>query len=103
MRVWKEEVFGPVLPVMPFDSEDEAIELANDTTYGLGSIVFTKDAERGKRIAGKIDAGSVELNGAIHWLSCNPFGGYKKSGMGREHGIIGFRELSQIKVVSADK
>lgn len=103
MRVWKEEVFGPVLPIMPFDSEDEAVELANDTMYGLGAIVFTDNVERGKRVAGKIDAGSVEVNGAIHWHPCNPFGGYKKSGMGREHGTAGFRELCQIKVVSADK
>ncbi len=103
MRIWSEETFGPVLPVITFETEEEAISLANDSIYGLGSIVFTKDIERAKRIASKINSGTVEINNALHWLSCNPFGGYKKSGMGREHGIIGFRELCQIKVISMEK
>jgi len=103
MRVWNEEVFGPVLPVLSFKTENEAIRLANDTTYGLGAIVFSKDSERAKRVASQIEAGTVEINNAIHRLSCNPFGGYKKSGMGREHGVIGFRELCQIKVISQQK
>lgn len=88
MRVWSEEVFGPVLPVMSFKTEDEAVRLANDTIYGLGAIVFTKDMARAQRVASKLEAGTVEINNAIHWLSCNPFGGYKKSGMGREHGVM---------------
>lgn len=103
MCVWHEEVFGPVLPVITFETEEEAVSLANDTMYGLGSIVFSKDLERAKRIASKIDTGTVEINNATHWLSCNPFGGYKKSGMGREHGDIGFKELCQIKVISIEK
>jgi len=103
MRVWTDEVFGPVLPVISFETEEEAITLANDTIYGLGSIVFTKDIERAKRVASKIDTGTVEINNALHWLSCNPFGGYKKSGMGREHGVVGFRELCQMKVISMEK
>ncbi len=103
MRIWNEEVFGPVLPVITFKTEEEAIALANDTIYGLGSIVFSKDLKRAKRIASKIDSGTVEINNAIHWLSCNPFGGYKKSGIGREHGDIGFKELCQIKVISMEK
>ena len=103
MRIWNEEVFGPVLSVISFETEEEAINLANDTIYGLGAIIFTKDVERAKRVASKIEAGTVEINNAIHWLSCNPFGGYKKSGMGREHGIVGFRELCQIKVISMEK
>lgn len=100
MRVWKEEVFGPVLSIIPFKGEEEAVEFANDTIYGLGAVVFTKNKERAKRVASRIEAGTVEINNAIHWLSCNPFGGYKRSGMGREHGIVGFRELCQIKVIS---
>jgi acyl-CoA reductase-like NAD-dependent aldehyde dehydrogenase len=100
MRVWKEEVFGPVLPVVPFKTEEEAVELANDTIYGLGSRVYSKDLERARRVASKIDAGTVEINYTSRWMSCNPFGGYKQSGMGREHGMIGFRELCQIKVIS---
>ena len=103
MQVWNEEVFGPVLPVITFKTEGEALSLANDTIYGLGSIVFTKNIELAKKIASKLNSGTVEINSAIHWISCNPFGGYKKSGMGREHGVIGFRELCQIKVVSMEK
>ncbi|MBU4099668.1 aldehyde dehydrogenase family protein [Patescibacteria group bacterium] len=100
MRVWKEEVFGPVLPMVTFATEDEAIDLANDTPYGLGSKVMSKNNERAERVASKIEAGTVEINEASRWLSCNPFGGYKNSGIGREHGELGFRELCQVKVIS---
>ncbi len=103
MRVWKEEVFGPVLPVIKFKTEQEAIELANGTIYGLGSRIISKNIERAKSAAAKIEAGTVEINSASRWLSCNPFGGYKSSGMGREHGVAGFRELCQIKVISMSK
>ena len=100
MKVWKEEVFGPVLPIVPFKTEEQAIKLANDTIYGLGSRVYTNDLECARRVAAKIKAGTVEINCASRWLCCNPFGGYKLSGMGREHGTIGFRELCQVKVIS---
>ena len=100
MRVWKEEVFGPVLPIISFKTEEEAIQLANDTPYGLGSRVFSKNIERARRVASKIEAGTVEINKGNRWSPCLPFGGYKLSGMGREHGIVGFRELCQIKVIS---
>lgn len=103
MRVWKEEVFGPVLSLITFQTEQEAVKLANDTIYGLGSKVFSKDMARAQRVASRIEAGTVEINGISRWLSCNPFGGYKNSGMGREHGAIGFRELCQIKVISSSK
>jgi len=103
MRVWKEEVFGPVLPVVKFKTEEEAIELANDTIYGLGSRIISRDLERAQRAASQIEAGTVEINQGSRWLSCNPFGGYKKSGMGREHGTAGFKELCQLKVISMDK
>ena len=103
MRVWHEEVFGPVLSVVSFKTEEEAVELANDTIYGLGAIVFSNDKQRAHRVATKIDAGTVEINAENRWRGCNPFGGYKKSGMGREHGIIGFRELCQVKVISEKK
>ncbi|MHA1918011.1 MAG: aldehyde dehydrogenase family protein [Candidatus Ranarchaeia archaeon] len=103
MRVWKEEVFGPMLPVIKFKTEKEAVELANDTPYGLGSRVITADIDRAKRVASKIQAGTVEINQGSHWLGCNPFGGYKNSGMGREHGMLGFRELCQVKVISMEK
>jgi succinate-semialdehyde dehydrogenase / glutarate-semialdehyde dehydrogenase len=103
MRVWKEEVFGPVLTMIPFTTEEEAIQLANDNEYGLGSIVFTKDKKRAIRVALKLDTGTVEINSGMHWLACNPFGGYKHSGIGREHGEEGLKELSQIKVISMEK
>lgn len=100
MRVWREEVFGPVLPIVSFRTEEEAIRLANDTNYGLGAQVFSKDKKRAIRVASKIQAGCVDINSGNHWLACNPFGGYKASGMGREHGIHGFQELCQIKVIA---
>lgn len=103
MRVWNEEVFGPVLPIMPFKTEDEAIELANDTKYGLGCYIFTKDKDRALNIASKIDAGMVSINNAYYLMPSSPFGGYKESGLGREHGKYGLRELTQIKVVSIEK
>jgi len=100
MRVWKEEVFGPVLPVVPFKTEKEAIELANDTKYGLGAEVYSQDKERALRVALKIKAGCININKGSHWQACNPFGGYKESGMGREHGKIGWQHLCQAKVIS---
>ncbi|NQV13432.1 MAG: aldehyde dehydrogenase [Parcubacteria group bacterium] len=103
MRVWYEEVFGPVLPVVKFATEEEAVELANDTIYGLGGRVFTQDEERAQRVASRIAAGTIEINQSSRGLPCNPFGGYKKSGMGREGGMMGFRELCQVKVVSREK
>ena len=103
MKVWKEEVFGPVLVVVPFGTEEAALRLGNDTEYGLGSLVFSKDLERAQRVASQLEAGGVEINKPTRWLSCNPFGGYKKSGMGREMGVVGFRELCQIKVISMGK
>lgn len=103
MRVWREETFGPVLVIVPFKTEKEAINLANDTIYGLGAQIYTSDKKRALGIAQKIEAGTVEINKADHWLPCNPFGGYKKSGMGRQHGEYGFQELVQIKVVAMEK
>lgn len=103
MRVWKEEVFGPVLPVVKFKTDKEATELANQTTYGLGSYVFTKDKQMARKIAGSIKSGMVSINGINYTLPFNPFGGYKNSGFGREHGKYGFNEVTQIKVVAEDK
>jgi len=95
-----EEVFGPALAIVKFKTEEEAVALANDTVYGLGSRVLSKDVDRARRVASKIDSGTVEINQGSRWILSNPFGGYKQSGMGREHGMVGFRELSQIKVIS---
>ncbi len=103
MRVMTEEVFGPVLPVVSFISEEEAIVAANDTEYGLSAEVYTKDKERAYRVASKIQAGRIRINTASWGHSHCPFGGYKKSGMGREHGRWGFEELTQIKHVMEKK
>ena len=103
MRVWEEEVFGPVLPAVKFKTEEEAIRLANDTSYGLGAYVFTNDKQKAERVSKAIESGMVSVNGANYVMPCNPFGGYKCSGMGREHGKYGFSEVTQIKVVAMSK
>jgi succinate-semialdehyde dehydrogenase/glutarate-semialdehyde dehydrogenase len=101
MRVWREEVFGPIFPMVTFKTEAEAVELANDTDYGLGGRVMSNDLIRAERIASRIDAGSIALNCEARFSPCDPFGGYKHSGMGRERGILGMREFCQIKVLQA--
>jgi len=103
MRVWNEEVFGPVLPIMTFSSEEEAIELANDTSYGLGSYLYTSGGARADRVASALKTGMVSVNGTNYIMPFNPFGGYKKSGLGREHGKFGFHEVTQVKVVAKNK
>lgn len=103
MRVWKEEVFGPLFPIVTFKDEAEAVELANDTVYGLGGRVMSGNVERAERVASKIDAGSIAINYESRSFACDPFGGYKDSGMGRERGIHGLQELCQIKVISEEK
>ena len=98
MRVWTEEVFGPVLPVVKFKTEAEAVALANETRYGLTAYVFTRDKQKFLRVASKLEAGGVFINNYCQTRE-EPFGGYKDSGMGREHGVMGLRELCQVKVV----
>ena len=102
-KVWSEEVFGPVLPVVTFMSEEEAINLANNTKYGLGGYVFTEDKEKARRVAEKLDTGMVSINNASYLEPTSPFGGYKESGIGREHGRFGFSELTQVKVIAEEK
>jgi len=103
MRVLTEEVFGPVLPIVPFETEKEAIELANKTEYGLSAEVYTTDLEKGERVAKQIEAGTVAINTDNFFKPECPFGGYKKSGMGREYGEIGMKEFSQVKLIAAVK
>lgn len=103
MRVWKEEVFGPVLPVVTFDTEEEAVTLANDTIYGLGGYIFTEDVKRFRRVAAQLKTGNVGHNTALYFSPATPFGGYKKSGNGRSQGTAGFHEVTQIKVTSEEK
>lgn len=103
MRVWKEEVFGPVLPIVTFKTEEEAIVLANDTDYGLGGYLFTEDKEKANRVAKKIKTGMVSVNNTAYLNPADPWGGYKKSGLGRSNGKFGLREVSQIKIVATEK
>lgn len=103
MRIWKEEVFGPVLPIIRFNTEEEAINLANQTVYGLGAYVYTNDKDKADRVASSIETGMVSVNGINYTTPFNPFGGYKNSGFGREHGKYGFHEVTQIKIVSKNK
>ena len=99
MTIAREEVFGPVLSIIPFEGEDEAIRIANDTSYGLSSYVQTGDPERAKRVARQLRAGMVQLNGSGR-ASGSPFGGYKQSGNGREGGKWGLEDFLEVKAIS---
>ena len=98
MTIAREEIFGPVLSILNYDTEDEAIQIANDTPFGLAGFVQSGDPERALKIAKRIRAGRVYLNGAPFDRSL-PFGGYKQSGNGREFGLYGFREYLEVKAV----
>ncbi len=98
MRIAREEIFGPVLSIIGYDTEDEAVEIANDTPFGLAGFVQGKDLDKARRIANRIRAGRVYLNGAAFDRSL-PFGGYKQSGNGREFGVFGFEEYLEVKAL----
>jgi aldehyde dehydrogenase (NAD+) len=98
MTIAREEIFGPVLSMMTYDTEDEAVAIANNTLYGLAGYVQGGDNDRVPAVAAKIRAGRIYLNGAAADRSV-PFGGYKQSGNGPEHGIFGFEEYLEVKVV----
>lgn len=100
MRVFSEEVFGPVLPVVSFQTEDEAVRIANDTEYGLSAFVYTSDTGRAERVSKELKAGQVSINGACYLSDSAPFGGYKKSGIGRGGGKLGYYSVAQMKVVA---
>ena len=99
MTIWREEIFGPVLTMTPFDTEEEAIELANDTPYGLTNYVQTADKSRARRVARQLRSGMVEMNGKFGGAG-TPFGGMKQSGTGREGGVWGLEEFLEVKAVS---
>ena len=98
MEVARTEIFGPVLSVIPFETEEEAIEIANDTPYGLTNYIQTKDSEKVKRVARKLRSGMVDVNGAGIAVDA-PFGGFKHSGIGREAGEHGLEEFLEVKSV----
>ncbi len=103
MLVWREEVFGPVLPIITFNTLEEAIELANETEYGLWGYIFTQDREVFEEIALQIESGEIQHNNLNYCIPESPFGGYKASGIGREHGHWGFHEFCNVKVLSIEK
>jgi acyl-CoA reductase-like NAD-dependent aldehyde dehydrogenase len=102
MRIMHEEVFGPVVPIIAVDSEEEAIRLANDSPFGLGASVWTEDREKGRRIARRIDSGMVWINDHMysHGAMQTPWGGTKNSGVGRAHSKHGFHECVNLKLVA---
>jgi acyl-CoA reductase-like NAD-dependent aldehyde dehydrogenase len=105
MRIMREETFGPVLPIMVFDSDDEALRLANDSEYGLAASIWTRDRAHGERLARRIQAGTVMVNDVISCfgLSEAPHGGVKSSGMGRSHGRFGLEEMVRLKYMDVDR
>ncbi|HEY5175066.1 MAG TPA: aldehyde dehydrogenase family protein [Terriglobales bacterium] len=104
MRIIREETFGPVLPVAPFDTDDEAIRLANDSDFGLAASVWTTNRRRGEAMAKQIKAGTVMINDVISCFGIAeaPHGGFKLSGIGRTHGKMGLAEMVQVKYVDTD-
>ena len=98
MTIAREEIFGPVLTMIPYETEDEAIDIANDTAYGLAGYVQSGDMSHARDVASRIRAGNVDINGAFCGFSA-PFGGYKQSGNGREWGGHGFEEYLEVKAV----
>jgi aldehyde dehydrogenase (NAD+) len=98
MTIAREEIFGPVLAILPYDSEEEAIKVANDTPYGLAGYVQSEDIDHARKVAARIRAGNVHINGAAGGFDV-PFGGYKQSGNGREWGAHGFTDFLEIKAV----
>ena len=96
----QEEIFGPVLVVIPHDGDDDAVRIANDSAYGLSGSVDSGDLERARSVARRIRTGTLAVNGGVWFSPDVPFGGYKQSGLGREMGVAGFEEYLEVKVIA---
>jgi len=99
-RCAREEIFGPVLTVIPHDGDDDAVRIANDSPYGLSGTVFGADPDRAARAAARVRAGTINVNGGVWYSADAPFGGYKQSGNGREMGLAGFEEYLETKTIA---
>ncbi|WP_205874899.1 aldehyde dehydrogenase [Mycobacterium camsae] len=99
-RVAREEIFGPVLTVIAHDGDEDALRIANDSSYGLSGTVFSADQDRAARFAARMRVGTVNINGGVWYSADAPFGGYKQSGNGREMGVAGFEEYLEIKTIA---
>jgi aldehyde dehydrogenase (NAD+) len=98
MVIAREEIFGPILCIIPYDDEDHAVTLANDTPYGLHAYVIGRDRTRARRVAARLDAGRVAIN-TLHHEPIAPFGGFKESGIGREYGQYGIEDHLELKAI----
>jgi len=99
MQISREEVFGPVLCMIPFDTEEQAIAIANDTVFGLTNYIQTQDSAKANRVARRLRSGMVQMNGTFRSAGA-PFGGYKQSGNGREGGVWGLEDFLEVKSIS---
>jgi aldehyde dehydrogenase (NAD+) len=99
-RIAREEIFGPVVALVPFEDDEDAVRIANDSAYGLSGAVTSGDVERAKAVAFRLRTGTVAVNGAQWFDPESPFGGYKQSGLGREWGPEGLEDFLETKTVS---
>lgn len=99
-RVAREEIFGPVLVILPHDGDDDAVRIANDSPYGLSGAVYGADLDRARAVAARVRTGTLSVNGAVWYSADAPFGGYKQSGVGREMGVAGFEEYLETKLIA---
>jgi aldehyde dehydrogenase (NAD+) len=99
-EIAREEVFGPVLTAIPYDDEDHAVAIANDSDYGLSGAVYGADAEHAQALAARLRTGTVGVNGGIWYGPDVPFGGFKQSGIGREMGVVGFEEYTEVQSIA---
>jgi aldehyde dehydrogenase (NAD+) len=95
----REEIFGPVLVVIPYEDDDDAVRIANNSRYGLSGAVTSKSLDRAMAVARRIRTGTISVNGGLWFGPDSPFGGYKESGLGREHGVQGFEEYLETKTI----
>ena len=97
MTIAQEEIFGPVLVVIPFDDDDDAVRIANQSSYGLSGAVFSASMERSMAVARRVRTGTMGVNGGVWYGADVPFGGFKDSGIGRQNGIAGFDQYLEVK------